>query len=495
MLSRLLPAFLASFPALVPVLCPPALALAASPHGLAVGSIAAEELSAVQAELLAKALDLAERAQKAQANVARDECYRAILCLDPENKDARKILGYARSKTGWTLKKYVVQKDRGKPEDLAAIEDERSQLGADYERRVRAALGFEGELNAGQLDAQRAALLPVMWIGSDNIELRRELGFEFDEEQKSWRMAELLAAEAARAERKELLARLTAELPELEVSEVDEYGAKTGIGFPAVYVTERALVASTGKPEDAKRILAIMHQAPDFLGESFRRTDPTADAKWFVYDLASPNLRRQFYDNYPGIEGDRNQLAQAGSSTFTYLGICGSGDAPASRVDGITNQRVNSYLNSVFGIKIEQGWAWAGLGMYLSYQLCGTRLSMWLQEDKYSDGKRGDLGERLRDPKVDWLLEARNLLEEPEKTSSLRTVLGRQTKDLTPEELVLAYAFAAFLFEGRRDDLVDIFQLTAAGQPSAAAIEKQLGMSLESASARLREWLLAMTGA
>jgi hypothetical protein len=487
-------AALAWLPLPVPALCLTSFVAPASASVSEVSRQAAEELSSIQAELLAKATELAERAQKAQANTARDECYRAILCLDPEHKEARKVLGYARGKNGWTLKKYVQQKDRGKPEDLTAIEDERSQLGSDFERRVRQALALDGEPNPGQLDALRAALLPVMWLGADNIELRRELGFELDEEKKLWRMAEILAAFEARAERKELLERLKQELPTLEATEVDESGAKTGVGFPAVYVTDRALVASTGKPEDAKHILTIMHLAPEFLGESFRRSDPTADAKWFIYDLAVPAQRRQFYDNYPGIQGDRAKLADVGSSTFTYLGICGSGDNREARADGITNQRVNSYLGSVFGVKVENGWAWAGLGMYLSYQLCGTRLSQWLQEDKYSDGKQRDLSERLRDPKVDWLLEARALLEEPNKTASLRTVLGRQTKDLSAEELVLAYAFAAFLFEGRRDDLADILREIGAGQPSAAAIEKQLGMSIESIGLRLGEWLQETTG-
>jgi hypothetical protein len=455
-----------------------------------------EDLAGLRAELLAKAEELAERAQKAQANVARDELYRAILCIDPDHKEARKVLGFAKGKQGWTLKKYVPQKDRGKPEDLAAIAEQRGSLGVDFERRFRAALEAAGAEGPAALDAERRELLAVMWFGDDNIELRRELGFEFDEEAKLWRMSEVLAARADRAERKELLERLLKEVPEPEVTEVDETGAKTGIGFPSVFANERALVCSTGKPEEAKRVLQIMHIAPDFLSESFRRSDPTLDQKWFVYDLANPNLRRQFYQNHPDVKPEeRERFSNSAAITFGFLALCGSGEAPANRYDCISLTRAGQYLRPIVGLQVERGWAWAGLSTYLSYQLCGTRLTQWIQDSKYSDGKAKDLGERLVDPKVDWLLEARLLLEEPGRAASLRTVLGRETKDLGPDELVIGYAFCAYLFEGRREDLCKILDRMREGQTSPQAVEGVLSMSVESASQRLLEWLQAMTGA
>lgn len=474
----------------------PALACGPSSGGPPSAAVRRDDLGALRAELLAKAEELAERAQKAQANVARDELYRAILCIEPDHKEARKVLGYAKGKQGWTLKKYVPQKDRGKPEDLAAIAQERSSLGVDFERRFRAALGGEGDEGPARLDAQRRELLAVMWFGDDNIELRRELGFEFDEEAKRWLMSEVLAARADRAERKELLERLAQEVPEPEATEVDESGAKTGIGFFSVFANDRVLVCSTGKPEEAKRLLSILHSAPEFLSESFRRSDPTLDQKWFVYDLANPNLRRQFYDNHPDVKPeDRDRFANSAAITFGFLALCGSGDTPANRYDCISLSRVGHYLRQVFGVQVERGWAWAGLSTYLSYQLCGTRLTQWIQDTKYSDGKAKDLGERLMDPKVDWLLEARLLMEDPGRAPSLRTVLGRETKDLGPDELVIGYAFCAFLFEGRRDDLCRILDRMREGQTSPQAVEGILSMSVESASQRLLEWLQAMTGA
>lgn len=495
LLSLLLPTALA---VLTVLSAAPAPAVAPQPPTAAVASAAArgEDLGALRAELLAKAEELAERAQKAQANVARDELYRAILCIDPDHKEARKVLGFSKGKQGWTLKKYVPQKDRGKPEDLAAIAQERSSLGVDFERRFRAALSGDGADGPAQLDAQRRELMAVMWFGDDNIELRREMGFEFDEEAKLWRMSEVLAARADRIERKELLERLLNEVPEPEATEVDENGAKTGIGFFSVFANDRVLVCSTGKPEEAKRLLAILHLAPEFLSESFRRSDPTSDQKWFVYDLANPNLRRQFYDNHPDVKPeDRERFANSAAITFGFLALCGSGETPANRYDCISLNRAGHYLRNVFGLQPERGWAWAGLSTYLSYQLCGTRLTQWIQESKYADGKAKDLGERLTDPKVDWLLEARLLLEEAGRAPGLRTVLGRETKDLAADELVIGYAFCAYLYEGRRDDLCRILDRMREGQTSPQAVEGVLAMSVESASQRLLEWLQAMTGA
>ena len=52
-----------------------------------------ENLKTVQAEILAKAIELAELADDIKADVERDQIYRCILAYDTDNKDARKALG------------------------------------------------------------------------------------------------------------------------------------------------------------------------------------------------------------------------------------------------------------------------------------------------------------------------------------------------------------------------------------------------------------------
>ena len=50
------------------------------------------------------------------------------------------------------------------------------------------------------------------------------------------------------------------------------------------------------------------------------------------------------------------------------------------------------------------GWISEGLGLYLSYMLVGTRLSLSVRETEYVDGKRDpEFLRRLRDEKANWL--------------------------------------------------------------------------------------------
>lgn len=452
-----------------------------------------ENLTTVQAEILAKAVELAELADDIKADIERDQIYRCVMAYDTDNKDARKALGYTKKKGKWVFKKYKQPKNRVDDAELADLVMKRTEAAEALADRVDECFPSENATarHKEDLRAELANLAMLDWMNED---LRERAGQKWDESREEWRIFEVVDAKFDRLLREGLMKDLQANSPTGTRAEVDEAGAATGIAFSTVIECPRVLVATTGTPEEAQRVLEIFHQAPDMLTQMFGIPDPFAEqgVQFRYYGLADPELRLRFYQGHPEFNGDPVYQATIAGSQFGNNACCIASTQAVSRYDMAANQRVGNYLNQVFGADLNKGWVRAGLGLFLSSQLCGTRLTLWIQTDDYGENDGPSLGERLRDPSVDWLDEARLLLRRSSKPVNLITVIGKKTADFSAEDLLASYAISAYLFEGRRADLIEILKGVGKGDNPTLTFEKHLGMPMDAFRERLVEWLAEM---
>ncbi|MCA9300621.1 MAG: hypothetical protein KDA28_16235, partial [Phycisphaerales bacterium] len=302
----------------------------------------------------------------------------------------------------------------------------------------------------------------------------------------------VVAAKLRRAAVRGFFKESDAELPTGTRAETDAGGEATGIPWSVVLEVPRVLVSSTGEPQEAQRLLEIVHQAGDFLPWAFGVEDPWAQVKIRVYDMADEALRLQFYSKHPEFKGDAAQTAQAGSSSFGRGCIGVASNDPKGRYDMTATQRVGLFFDNVFHCDLDKGWVRAGLGLYLSHHLCGTRLSLWIQRDEYGQGDGPKLGERLKDPQTDWLEEARIVLRQTSPEMNLVALVGKPAKNFSAEDLVVAHAFGAYLFESRPDDLVEILKRLGKGETPVVVLESELGMTMAGLRERLYDWLAEM---
>ena len=154
-------------------------------------------------------------------------------------------------------------------------------------------------------------------------------------------------------------------------------------------------------------------------------------------------------------------------------------------------RQVCAYLMATrWGISTEQGWVFEGFGLYLVYQLLGTRLTQFVQEDRYRDGSE-EFNERIYGAGAKWLPEARAVMEGPEPPK-LPFVLGADVNRMTQRDMLVAYALAAYLLEARPDQVDPILTAIGRGENPVETLEKRLQLDLPGIERRVRRWLAEM---
>ena len=141
-----------------------------------------------------------------------------------------------------------------------------------------------------------------------------------------------------------------------------------------------------------------------------------------------------------------------------------------------------------YGVSGQNGWAWEGMGLYLVYQLTGTRKTYFIDRQAYARTSQTTLWPKLQDPQTDWLVEGRALLAGA-AAPGLEFLLGRSVDTMRDEDLLVAYVLSAYLLEGRPDDVPRILRRIGAGEHPVRVFEDVMGFSVPVLEGRLRRWL------
>jgi hypothetical protein len=439
-----------------------------------------DDAAKLRAELILKLLELATWCNDKELFLQRDNVWRSVLALDPENAGARKGLRYSRDAGGnWKEPAPREVKDR----NAAALPEfgkKRSEVVGAWRDKLFALLDSQ-QADAGK---RSAAFDEVLQIDPDDAVVRGLRGEARSGEK--WVLQETLAGEARRAELRALVQKARAEPPKPEPLAP---GPADLALLPAWKASSSSdgmrLLAQTGEAE-AKEMQTLTHAGCALLELVCGKPMPPTDG-FTVYLVVDPAERDKLLAGIPAASEEEKKIwkASAGFGIPASASVVLWDKDGKRRIDCFARHLVASLLFKGFTIEAKQGWAFEGLGLYLAQQLCGTRMTWFIGS---AAGEPAGLRGKLFAPKTDWFAEASRLLSSP-KPPKLAELLGKELPAVKLEEMVLAQAFAAYLIEGLPAQLPELLQRTGAGESPSTVLEELTKRPLAETERRLVRWL------
>ncbi len=427
---------------------------------------------------------LAEWADKQKLFRERNRTDELILVLDPENAPARKALGFEKKNGAWT--KSANPKESG---NLAT--DGMKEFG---ERRQKANDAFLGAMDQllkderGMIDGDLKNRIASDMAAVDREDPRaRAAGGETNVANK-WVLSETANAVIRRGLVTKLAKAALAAVPAAGGLTPEEVESSLGIGWPSRAATKSARCLCTGDAKEAPRIAHACEAAAEFFAKLFDEKVVLPDS-FTIYALTDTLARDTLLAKYPGIPA-AERTAGKGLGGFTLPG--GSrfacwGPQPPERLDQSVRRAFGVLLERAFGIGSQQGALHEGLGLYLTYQLIGTKLTWYIGPRKYAVSGKDVLQDKLHKNETDWMAEAKALLAKPDHPP-LKAMLAHDLNDLTPEEMLYSYLLAAYFIEGSPDDSPRFIRALCRPTPSDKAAYDAYGVNVDGLEARIKRW-------
>jgi hypothetical protein len=443
-----------------------------------------EELAAASKALVPDLEELSKWCRESRLYASLDHVWRAILALDSDHREARRGLRYHRvGRDGWRQSaSYRVPRNRN-DELEPQFRGKLTRVLDGYRINV---LGF---LDRDDLtrERRREALTTLLQLDPTDATVRASIGEELIEGR--W----VLTESAATLERRHFIAFLAkASLdvaPESAVSEPTDAERAFPIDWNAGRQTDRVRVLGTTGVTEVERAARVTHAIGDYFRTVFReRRDHRPD--YLIYMLLNSRQRDLLLGAIDGVDEKTSSLVRRADG-----GWLGRGNRlgewsldPQRRIDGAARQTLGTMLMDAFGIDGRHGWAWEGVGLYLTYHLVGTRKTFFFQGGGYTPKTQTALWQRLQLADVNWLEEGRRLLSKP-NAPHLEFLLGKSVNNMRDEDLLFSYVLAAYLLEGRPKETPTILRRIGAGDHPVRVLEEELGRPLREIEGRLLRWL------
>ena len=454
------------------------------------------ELKRAEKAQLAALLELADWCQKNKTYLHRDKTYEAVLEFDPDHKDARKFLKYTwdRKKEEWIRKRPYKAPKEGKEEVAAEAIAKREALEAEYvDKRIDLVEKHKEDLGPAKTKEELAALLETH---PENPRLREMMGYiavDKDGETK-WTTKVALKTEKAREAIAALLEKHQSEVPEPEEAEATDGESAWGVEWTDAVKTDWLRVLENNDLSEAEDVLRAVHAEwaflPDLIGGKLK-----CPRSMTIYVVDGDDAKTALMQGYPDLTEDQRELyVQLISGWFSAYRLGCWGNYDAQRIDSAVMQTSTYYLKAEYNVESKTGWAVLGIGLYVNQMMLGTRLSYPITQTEYDD-KTDAKDRNIEDTDSDWMEIAAEVLAES-NPAFLAGPLGRNTSEMTQEDLVCSYALAAYLCEGYGKEKVEsILRAIGKGQGSSVAIlERELEGTLPEIQARLLEWLEEVGG-
>ena len=311
-----------------------------------------------------------------------------------------------------------------------------------------------------------------------------------------WVSVHGLGTPARRAELETWLADARPDASKIEDATPDEVDSAINVEWRQarkVPLTEASSLRAFARvsSEEADRDLAVAATSLGFLARLVGEK-PELKTEWTIYLLDRQEDTNRFIDSYPGLEADKRARARLlGSMWMPGKTRCGVwGVDPEERADMVCKQVAVRFLDARFGIKTKRGWLVESLGLYINRLVVGTRLSRHVAITDYTKPGEVPRSLGLEDPSADWLAIAARTLADMD-TRDFARALGRNTSEMTSEDVVVTYGLVAFLCE-RADSLALKSILEQVGSDSASsvgAIEAYFSLPLFEVQLQLQVWL------
>ena len=440
-----------------------------------------EERSALRKSLADGLYDVGKWCHKKKWYAERDRLYREAVAADPEHLKARKALGFKRNRDGsWEQpEEPEVQRNRGRV-DLDEIEAQVAKVLDDWHTDVHALLAKYKD-DVGQDVYQVEMKLILKRFPKDEV-AHQALGHVPGWEGRPWVSKEVKASYERRKELKDLVA--GSRTAGGKFADLEPRDFEGDLTWEASGKNPLARAFSKTGDEDVKVALEVANAAQVLFNEGMGIEVELPEGLTFYLVEDNAQLVEVAEAH---TKGKGAGLETVGAFWLDWRSMVNWGESTTIRLDGVSRQTVSWLLKHKFQLTDKQGWAWEGIGLYLSYRLCGTRLRFFVRESDYDRG--ADRSDNLRDPDVNWLKLAKDVLQN--QRPNMKFLLGKDVNNMTERELLVSYALGAYLVEGRKAELPGILARIAK-EPSTTVLEEVLGLDPDQLGDELLEWLDAL---
>jgi hypothetical protein len=410
----------------------------------------------------------------------RDRVYRVILRYDPDNTTARQFLKHVRNPDGSWKETAGKPVQNQKKEALPQFAKKRSEAVAPYRDALLALC--ESESAEPALRAEIHAEILELDPDDERIHALQgdaRLG-------DAWVMAETAVGKERRPDIKAAAEKWRTEPATVEAVEPTEAEKALADAWTASVRTKSIRVLGTVEAEEVEQIAQACEGARDLVSTLFKTEAKLP--KDLTFYVLTPEDRDGFVDRLPDLSPEQREAMKkmVGSGLGKRPDVFVADDDPAKRLDCAVRHTLIHALRETFGVGTTQGWVWEGLGLYLTRELVGTRLTWFVLS---SPGVEQDsLQGNLLTPESNWMAEALGLLD-GEQPPELALVVTKDLASLELEDMLVSYALAAYLVEGRPKEAPELLARLGRGLAPEKVFESTLHFPLADLQAKTTRWL------
>ncbi len=437
---------------------------------------------------------LAAWCHKNGAYARRNHALESLLKFRPDDAKARKSLRYRfdRKTDTWVRRDSYRSPSDGGTKAAKEYVQRRDALDAAFVTQAMDAIET-AEANLGPA-ATLTQLRELYGVAPGQPRLLMRLGYQNvakEEEAPRWVSAAAVRTPARRAELERWLSEARGAAAVTQDGQQDEIDGSINVEWKLVRDLPPLRLVGRATSAESDAALSVAATSLGFLAKLVGE-EPKLPEPWTVYLLERQEDMNRYISSYPGLDDDqRSRARKLGSMWMPGKTRCGVWGADAvERADMVCKQIAVRFLDVTFGIKTKRGWLVEALGLYVNYAVVGTRLSRHVAITQYAAPGEVPVSLGLEDPEADWLEIASRCLGEYE-TSDLARALGRNTSEMTSQDVAVTYALVAYLCEGAEPGaLRAITKAVGSGKASSVvAIETWFQLPLFEVQLRLKAWL------
>jgi len=431
---------------------------------------------------------LAAWCQKSQLYLDRNRTYELILRFEPDHAEARKGLRYVQREGVWVRPAtYTPPKNRNAKAE-PEYGPQRAAAARQFADDVIAALEKEGA--AWSPSARSAAIADVLFVAPDD-ERAHALSGEVKSDGR-WIPADVVSGGARRKELVEAARAALAAVPEPRKVEIGP-DAQLGPAWTDAVETDAWRVVATTGLEEARKAAAIATASEPLFKACFGvAVEDKRDQVYYM--MANQSDFQSVLDHHPRSTPEIRKFArEVGSAWLPRTAILLAHNTEAvTRIELAARQPVAGLMLRTFGITAKQGWAYEGVGLYLTELLTSTHTTYTIRPSEYARDDRRDKTElwtTIRDARADWFEVARGLVQE-KKCPDLIDLMSKDVNLMDAADLVYSYVVAAYLLEAHPKEAPGL--LKAIGEKKVAfhdAVPQALGVDVPTLDAHVRAWL------
>lgn len=434
-----------------------------------------------QRALIKGLLELAEWCNSKELFLERDHVYAKVIELDHDNLDAHKGLRFARNPDGsWKEPAPREAKNMNK-KALDELPAKRAEAIAVYRDTLLDAL----ERTPGDAALRKSTFDEILAVDPDDARVHKLLD-EVKVDGK-WMMPESAAGKKRRAELKAFVKSSLDGAPAAEADAPTDDEKPLVDKWPSAVHAGGVRVLGTVSPDECQRIARTCAAVGPLL-QSLFGCKVEYPAEYTLYVFTSPQEKNVVVDKLP----NQSETSRAYMRSMASVGVTGAnnvliGDVDAAkRLDGAVRHTLIHLLRAAYGIDVQHGWVWEGLGLYLTREIIGTRFTWFVLATPGTDQEKMRGG--LLTPASNWMNEALKLLDGP-KAPDLSFVVAREVTQMHIEDMLCSYALAAYFLEGHPQEMDNFLRLIGGGDSTATAVQGLFGTNMEGVQARLARWL------